>query len=50
VELCPPDRVDEVLQCLIPEAKFTELAACEVEMTDSDWVDLIDVILTAHIF
>jgi hypothetical protein len=27
----PPDGEDEILQCLIPEAEFTELAACEVE-------------------
>jgi hypothetical protein len=50
VELCPPDREDEILQCLIPEAKFTELATCEAEMTDSDWADLTDVILTMLAF
>jgi hypothetical protein len=44
------NREDEVPQCLIPEAKFTELAACEVEMTDSDWVDLTDVILAVLMF
>jgi hypothetical protein len=50
VELRPPDGEDEVLQCPIPEAKFTELAACKAEMTDSDWIDLTDVILTALAF
>jgi hypothetical protein len=50
VELRPPDGEDEVPQCLIPEAKFTELAACKAEMTDSDWIDLTDVILAALAF
>jgi hypothetical protein len=50
VELCPPDREDDIPQCLIPEAKFTELAACKAEMTDSDWVDLTNVILAALVF
>jgi transposase InsO family protein len=49
-ELRPPDREDDIPQCLIPEAKFTELAACEAEMTDSDWADLTNVILTALAF
>jgi hypothetical protein len=44
-ELQPPDREDEIPQCLIPKAKFTELAACEAEMTDLDWADLTNVIL-----
>jgi hypothetical protein len=44
------DGEDDIPQCLIPEAKFTELAACEAEMTDSDWVDLTDIILTALVF
>jgi hypothetical protein len=49
-ELCPLDGEDEIPQCLIPKAKFTELATCEVEMTDLDWVDLTDVILTVLAF
>jgi transposase InsO family protein len=49
-ELHPPDGEDNIPQCLIPEAKFTELAACEAEMTDSDWVDLTDIILAALAF
>jgi hypothetical protein len=50
VELCPPDREDDIPQCLIPEAKFTELAACKAGMTDSDWVDLTNIILAALAF
>jgi hypothetical protein len=49
-ELCPPDGEDDVLQCLTPKAKFTKLAACKAEMTDLDWVDLTDVILTVLVF
>jgi hypothetical protein len=49
-ELRPPDRADNIPQCLIPKAKFTKLAACEAEMTDSDWVDLTNVILAALAF
>ena len=36
-ELRPPDGEDEVPQPLIPTENFTELAACEAEMTPSDW-------------
>jgi hypothetical protein len=50
VELHLPDGEDEIPQCLIPKTKFTELAACEAEMTDSDWVDLTDVILAVLAF
>jgi hypothetical protein len=49
-ELRLPDSEDEIPQYLIPEAKFTELATCKAEMTDSDWVDLTNVILTALAF
>ena len=49
-ELRPPDGEDEQPQCLIPKAKFMELAALETEMTDSDWVELMDVILAALAF
>jgi hypothetical protein len=49
-ELHPPDREDDILQCLIPKAKFTKLAACEAEMTDLDWADLTNVILAALAF
>ena len=46
-ELRPPDGEDNQLQLLIPAEKFTELAACEVEMTDTDWEGLTKVILAA---
>ena len=46
-ELKPVDREDDQLLCLIPETKFSEIAACEAELTDSDWQDLTDIILTA---
>ena len=46
-ELCPPDGKGNKLLCLIPETKFTEIAACEAELTDSDWQDLSDIILVA---
>jgi hypothetical protein len=49
-ELRLPDREDNIPQCLIPKAKFTELATCEAEMTDSDWVDLTNVILAVLAF
>ena len=49
-ELRPPDGEDDQPQCLIPEAKFMELAALETEMTDSDWIELTDVILAALAF
>jgi hypothetical protein len=44
------DGEDDILHCLIPKAKFTKLAACEAEMTDSDWVDLTSIILAALTF
>ena len=47
VELHPLDGEDDKPICLIPETKFTEIAACEVELTDSDWQELLDVILAA---
>ena len=50
MELRPPDREDDQPQCLIPKAKFMELSALEAEMTDSDWVELTDVVLTALAF
>ena len=46
-ELCPPDGKDDKPLCLIPKTKFTEIAASEVELTDSDWQDLSDIILVA---
>ena len=46
-ELKPLDGEDNQLLCLIPETKFSEIAACEAELTDSDWQDLTDIILTA---
>jgi hypothetical protein len=49
-ELCPLNGEDNIPQCLIPKAKFTELAACEVEMTDLDWVDLTNIILAVLAF
>ena len=49
-KLRPPDREDDKPQCLIPEAKFMELAALELEMTDSDWEELTDVILAMLAF
>ena len=47
MELKPPDREDDQLLCLIPETKFSEIAACEAGLTDSDWQDLTDIILAA---
>ena len=47
MELHPPDGEDEKPLCLIPETKFTEIAACEAELTDSDWQELSDIVLTA---
>ena len=47
VELRLLDGEDNKLLCLIPETKFTEIAACEAELTDSDWQDLSDIILAA---
>ena len=46
-ELKPPDGEDDQPLCLIPETKFSEIATCEVELTDSDWQDLTDIILAA---
>ena len=47
MELRLPDGEDDKPLCLIPETKFTEIAACEAELTDSDWQDLLDIILMA---
>ena len=47
MELKPLDGEDDQLLCLIPKTKFSEIAACEVELTDSDWQDLTDIILAA---
>ena len=47
MELHLPDGEDDKPLCLIPETKFTEIAACGVELTDSDWQDLSDIILMA---
>ena len=41
------DGKDDKPICLIPETKFTEIDACEAELTDSDWQELSDVILMA---
>ena len=46
-ELKPLDGEDNQLLCLIPETKFSEIATCEAELTDSDWQDLTDIILAA---
>ena len=46
-ELKPADREDDQPLCLIPETKFSKIAACEAELTDSDWQDLTDIILAA---
>ena len=46
-ELKPPDGEDNQPLCLIPKTKFSEIATCEAELTDSDWQDLTDIILTA---
>ena len=46
-ELKPPDGEDDQPLCLIPETKFSKIATCGVELTDSDWQDLTDIILTA---
>jgi len=46
-ELRPPDGEDETPQSLIPADKFTELAACEADLTDSDWKELLEVMVTA---
>ena len=46
-ELKPLDRKDNQPLCLIPKTKFSKIAACEAELTDSDWQDLTDIILTA---
>ena len=46
-ELRPLDGEDDKPLCLIPETKFTQIAACEAELTDSDWQELSDVILVA---
>ena len=46
-ELKPSDREDDQPLCLIPETKFSKIAACEAELTDSDWQDLTDIILAA---
>ena len=46
-ELQPPDGEDDKPLCLIPETKFTQIAACKVELTDSDWQELSDIILAA---
>ena len=35
-ELKPPDGEDNQPLCLIPETKFSEIATCEAELTDSD--------------
>jgi hypothetical protein len=46
-ELRPADKEDEVPQSLIPTENFTELAACEAEMTDSDWDGLLELVIAA---
>ena len=46
-ELRPPDGEDDQPQCLIPKAKFMELSTSEVELTDSDWAELTEVVIAA---
>ena len=47
MELKPADGEDDQPLCLTPKTKFSEIAACEAELTDSDWQDLTDIILAA---
>ena len=46
-ELRPPDGEDEQPQSLIPAEKFTELVACEADLTESDWEGLVEIIIAA---
>jgi hypothetical protein len=46
-ELQPPDGKDEKPMSLIPPENFTELAACETDLTREDWTGLLEVIITA---
>jgi hypothetical protein len=46
-ELRPPDGEDEKPMLLIPLENFTELAACEADLTMKDWTGLLKVIIAA---
>ena len=46
-ELRPAEGKDKIPQSLIPAENFTELAACEAEMTPSDWEGLGEVFVAA---
>ena len=46
-ELRPPDGEDDKPMFLIPPENFTELAACEAEMTHADWEGLVEVFVAA---
>src|SRR6266446_5441308 len=46
-ELQPPNGEDEQPQSLIPAEKFTELAACEADLTESDWEGLLEIVIAA---
>jgi hypothetical protein len=45
-ELRPPDGEDKKPMSLIPLENFTELAACETDLTTEDWTGLLEVIIT----
>ena len=46
-KLRPPDGEDEQPTVLIPPEKFTELAACEVDLTQTDWEGLMVIFAAA---
>jgi len=46
-ELRPPDREDDKPMSLIPLEKFTELVACEANLTQEDWEGLLDIAVAA---
>ena len=50
MELRPPNGEDEQPYCLIPETELTEIVTCEVELTDSDWQDFMDILTALTIF
>ena len=47
MELRPPDGEDEQPTLLILPEHFTELAACEADLTQMDWEDLAEVFVAA---
>ena len=46
-DLHPPDGEDDQPTVLIPPENFTELAACEADMTQADWEGLAEVFVAA---